>query len=121
GVQTCALPISVRDVLRREPSEGVLERALVPIYVRRGDERVRTMSGECLVRDPVRLEVGQHGALDQIPQRIPVVEQRRGDERLAVNESQAEQLAEDDVGRDAKRRRFLDRLQPLRERSVEAE
>jgi hypothetical protein len=55
------------------------------------------------------------------PQRIPVVEQRRGDERLAVNESQAEQLAEDDVGRDAKRRRFLDRLQPLRERSVEAE
>ncbi len=57
------------------------------------------------------------GALDQIPQRIPVVEQRRGDERLAVNESEAEQLAEDDLGRDAKRRRFLDRLQPLRERS----
>jgi hypothetical protein len=38
---------------------------------------------------PVRLEVGQHGALDQLPQRIPVVEQRRGDERLAVNESEA--------------------------------
>ena len=68
----------------------------------------------------MRLEVGQHGALDQIPQRIPVVEQRRGDERLAVNESEAER-SEDDMGRDAKRRRFLDLLQPPRERSVEAE
>ena len=38
-----------------------------------------------------------------------------------MNESEAEQLTEDDVGRDAKRRRFLDGLQPPRERSFEAE